>query len=70
MQEVLLKCGRDGRFAGRGKTGKPDGEALLFAEAVALSAGERWVPGDVAEVQCQSRWVKYWWGKARLTLPC
>lgn len=52
MQKVLLERGCDGGFSGCGEAGKPDGEALLLAEAVALSAGERWVPCNVAELQC------------------
>tara|TARA_R110002003_G_scaffold198_25_gene15618 strand:- start:26891 stop:27175 length:285 start_codon:yes stop_codon:yes gene_type:complete len=51
MQEMLLEGCCDGRFAGCGKAGEPDGEALLFAEFVALSAGERRVPCNVAEAQ-------------------
>jgi hypothetical protein len=57
MEKVLLECGCDGRFAGCGKTGKPDGEALLFTETVALGARERWVPCDVTAIECQLRYL-------------
>lgn len=48
MQQVLLKRSRDGRLSRRRKTCKPDGEAGLLAECVALSAREGRVPSDVA----------------------
>lgn len=52
VEQVLLKCRRDGRLAGRGEAGEPDGEAALLAERVALAARQRRVPCDVAAV-CQ-----------------
>jgi hypothetical protein len=52
VKEVLLERGRNGGLSRRGETGEPDGEALLLAEAIALGARQRWVPGDVAGVQC------------------
>lgn len=48
VQEVLLQGGGDGGFARGGEACEPDGEALLFAEGLALGAGEGGVPGDVA----------------------
>ena len=53
VQKMLLKSCRNGGFAGCGEAGKPDGEALLLAESVALSTGKRWVPGNVAGEKCQ-----------------
>jgi hypothetical protein len=50
VQEVLLECGCDGRFAGCREAGEPDCEAFLLAKAVALSAREGRVPCDVAVV--------------------
>lgn len=48
VEEVLLESSGDGRLARSRETGQPDGETSLAAELVALTAGERRVPGDVA----------------------
>lgn len=48
MEKVLLEGGRDGGLAGSGETSQPKGEALLAIVAIALLAGETFVPGDVA----------------------
>jgi hypothetical protein len=48
VEEVLLERGGDGGLARGGQAGQPDGEAALLAELIALAAGERRVPGDVA----------------------
>lgn len=48
VEEVLLEGGGDGGFARGRETGKPEGEAALLAELVALAAREGRVPGDVA----------------------
>lgn len=53
MQKVLLERSRDGGLARSRQAGEPDGEALLLAEAIALSARQRRVPGDVAVPLCQ-----------------
>ena len=50
MKEVLFKSSRDGGLPRCGETSEPDCEATLLAECVALAAGERRVPGDVAVV--------------------
>jgi len=55
MEKVLLERCCNGRFAGCGKTGEPDGKAFLLPEAVTLGAQERWVPCDVAAIECQLR---------------
>jgi hypothetical protein len=47
MQEVLFERGCDGGFSGGRETGEPDCEAALFAELVALVAGEGGVPGYI-----------------------
>lgn len=47
---MLLKGGRDSRFSRRGESGKPDCEATLLAEVIALGAREGGVPCDVAVV--------------------
>jgi hypothetical protein len=52
VEQVLLERGCDCGLAGGGEAGEPDGEAFLLAETVALSAGQRWVPCDVAGAQC------------------
>lgn len=46
---MLLEGSCDCGLSGCGEAGEPDGEAFLLAVGVALCAGERWVPGDVAE---------------------
>lgn len=48
MKQVLLKRSCDRRLSRRRETGKPDGEARLLAECVALSAREGRVPCNVA----------------------
>lgn len=55
VQQVLLEGGGDGGLSGGGQTGEPDGEALLFTEALAFGTGEGWVPGDVA-VEKRVKW--------------
>jgi hypothetical protein len=52
VQKMLLERGCDRGLSRRRKTSEPECEALLLAEPVALSAGKRRVPCDVAEVQC------------------
>jgi hypothetical protein len=69
---VLFKGGRDGGFARGGEAGKPDCEAALLAVGVALAAGERRVPCDVAvpRVSVEDWNGGVWWGwVAELTLP-
>ena len=48
VEQVLLERSGDGRLARGRQASEPDGEAALLAECVALAAGERRVPGDVA----------------------
>lgn len=45
---MLLEGSGDGGLARGGQAGQPDGQAALLAELIALAAGERRVPGDVA----------------------
>lgn len=42
---MLLECCCDGGFSARREACEPDCESALFAEFIALMAGERWVPG-------------------------
>lgn len=66
---MLLERGRDCGLAGCGEAGKPYREAFLLAEAIALSARERWVPGDIAKARVSE--VKWCWrGMVGFTLPC
>lgn len=64
VQQMLLKRRRNCRLARCGKTGEPDGEALLLAELVALVARERRVPCNVAvqELVCVFRVARSWRG--------
>ena len=64
MEEVLLEGCRDGGFTRGGEACEPDCEAALLAVCVALAAGERRVPGDVAVGEYVSeRWDGgVWWG--------
>ena len=48
MEQVLLEGCCDGGFTRGGETGEPECEAFLLAEFVALRAGERGMPGNVA----------------------
>lgn len=48
MEEMLLERSSNGGLARGRETSEPDGETALLAESVALSAGQRRVPGDVA----------------------
>jgi hypothetical protein len=60
VEEMLLERRCDGGLSGRREAGEPDGEALLLAEAIALSARQRWVPGDVAAYNVSDEAI--WWG--------
>ena len=48
VQQVLLQCGRDGRFARAAEAGEPDCVAGLVPEQGALGVGEGGVPGYVS----------------------
>lgn len=51
MKEVLFERGRNGGFSGCAETSKPDREAALLPECVALAAREGWVPGNVTAIR-------------------
>lgn len=53
---MLLEGGCDSRLSRGGEAGEPDGEALLLAVCVALGAGERRMPGDIAEASVSDGW--------------
>ena len=60
----------DGAFSRGGEAGEPEGEAFLFAEGVALGAGETFVPCDVSIWWLLDVWncpgceAEGWWGLA------
>ena len=71
VEQVLLKRSGDGRLARGGQASEPNGEAALLAECVALAAGERRVPGDVAAGrEFMLRWEMAGYGGAHVAIVC